>query len=255
LLPAALFDASVESSSGYAQVNRYLTKAGSYQTLAVGAGFDPTAEICDNKVDDDGNGVVDCADVSCKGSTLCRDIIPKKLDIFVMSQCPYGIQAINSMKEVLSTLKDIKFDVHYIADESNGVFNSLHGPTEVDEDIRQLCAKKYYPNTYMDYIWCRSANIQADWKSCIGIMDVTKMETCATGADGKKLLSDDIKVATELKISASPTFLVNNRVAFNAISPQDIKTNVCGQNVGLVGCGATLNSTTATPAGSCDPTP
>lgn len=255
LLPAALFDDAVKTSPSYSQVSRYLTPAGKYLSLAIGADFDPTAEICDNKIDDNKDGKIDCEDITCKDSTLCRELIPKKLDVFVMSQCPYGIQALNSMKDVLTTLKDVKFDVHYIADEVNGVFNSLHGQGEVDEDIRQLCIKKYYPDTFMNYIWCRNANIQADWKTCIAGFDLSKIETCSTGSEGKALLSDDIKIATGLKISASPTFLSNNRVPFNAISPEDIKTSICGQNSGLVGCGTTLNSTTATPAGSCDPTP
>lgn len=240
-LPAALFDDTVKSSSGYTQVSRYLSPAGSYLSLAVGADFDPSCYSSD--------GLPDC--VKCSAMTECRELKPKQLDLFVMSQCPYGIQAINSMKDVLKTLKDIKFDIHYIADEANGVFTSLHGQGEVDENIRQLCAKKYYPTTFMDYIWCRSANIQADWKSCIGSMDLSKIEICSTGAEGKTLLSNDIKLATELKISASPTFVANNRVSFNAISPADIQTGICNQNSGMSGCSATLNSTTATPAGSC----
>jgi hypothetical protein len=251
LLPAALFDNGVTSSPGYSQVSRYLSPAGQYLSLAIGAEFDPTAEICDNKVDDNGDGKIDCADPQCVGSPLCRESIPKKLDVFVMSKCPYGIQAINSMKSVLSTLKDIKFDIHYIADEANGVFSSLHGQTEVDEDLRQLCVKKYYADAFMDYVWCRSANIEADWKNCTAKMDSSKILQCSTSDEGKALLRADIKIAQDLKVSASPTFLANNRVSFNAISPEDIKNGMCKENSGMVGCSATLNSTTSTPAGSC----
>jgi predicted DsbA family dithiol-disulfide isomerase len=84
-------------------------------------------------------------------------------------------------------------------------------------------------------------------------MDINKITTCFTGSEGKQLLSDDIKIASSLKISASPTFLANNRVTFNALSASDIQSNICKENVGMAGCGATLNSTTVVPAGSCTP--
>ena len=81
-----------------------------------------------------------------------------KVDFYVMSQCPYGTQVEDAIKPVLDKLgKAVDFSINFIAtDLGGGKFSSLHGQGEVDENIRQLCAVKYYPNTYMDYIVCRN---------------------------------------------------------------------------------------------------
>ena len=42
-------------AQGFQQVQRFVVDAGEYKLLQIGAKFDPTAEICDNKADDDGN--------------------------------------------------------------------------------------------------------------------------------------------------------------------------------------------------------
>ncbi|MBU4246166.1 MAG: GILT family protein, partial [Nanoarchaeota archaeon] len=67
------------------------------------------------------------------------------VQLFVMSQCPYGVQAENAIKPVLDTLKDkISFELRFIANQkADGTFSSLHGQAEVDENVRQLCAAKY----------------------------------------------------------------------------------------------------------------
>lgn len=258
-LPVMLFKAGVEKADKYAQIQRWMTDNGEYKQLKIPATFDPTAEICDNKIDDTGNGKIDCADPTCSQQLVCRNEIPKKVEVYVMSQCPYGLKALDAMKEVLGALKGISFDVHYIADEAQGTetgFNALHGQPEVKENIRQLCAKRYYPRNYkyMDFIWCRNKNINSeDWQGCAkdSGMDVARLEKCATGPEGKKLHGDDIKIAKSLEITGSPTWLANNKFKFSGIAADPIKTNICQHNKGLVGCDKKLNAATNVPAGSC----
>ena len=149
----------------------------------------------------------------------------------------------------------VNFDVHYIADKKGDGFGSLHGQPEVDENIRQLCAKKYYGQgyKYMDYIWCRNKNYRStDWKPCAtGGISAAKIEKCATGDEGKKLLEEDIKVAKALSISASPTWLANNKFKFSGIAPEAIKSNVCQHNKGLAGCDKKLTEKTDVKGGAC----
>jgi len=71
-LPAVLFDESVKSENGYSNIQDYLEKVGDYYALRIGATFDPAAEICDNGVDDNGNGMVDCDDDSCSLKLACN---------------------------------------------------------------------------------------------------------------------------------------------------------------------------------------
>jgi predicted DsbA family dithiol-disulfide isomerase len=256
LLPAYIFDGKVNESANW-KSNPRLTSAfvlsGDKYYLApsaVGSTFDPTAEICDNGVDDTGNGLVDCADPQCKDQMVCRKDMPKKLDVFVMSQCPYGVQALNSMKEVLDTFKgNVDFSVHYIAgyDQATGKFNSLHGQGEVDEDKRELCAMKYYPDNYkyMDYILCRNKDIKStDWQKCAtdNGMDAAKLKTCSEGDEGNNLLMGDLKIAESLEIGGSPTWLANNKYQFSGITADSIKTGYCLHNSGLAGCEKTLSA-------------
>jgi glutaredoxin len=214
------------------KIQRFLKPAGTYKHLTVGAKFDPNAEICDNKKDDTGNGKIDCADETCKEQLVCRKEIPKQLDVFVMSQCPYGVKALDAMKEVLDNFgSDMKFNVNFIATETpDGGFKALHGQPEVDENIRELCAIKHYPKNYkyMDYILCRNKNIRsADWKPCAtGGIDAKVMEKCFTDGEGKKLLAKNIKIANALGVSGSPTW---NRPRDN--SPQFLPAQSQGKKL------------------------
>jgi hypothetical protein len=256
-LPIMLFEQGVEKAERYAQIERWMSpvsKDTKYKQLKIPAKFDPTAEICDNKTDDNNDGKVDCDDATCKEDVLCRKEIANKIDVFIMSQCPFGVQAVDAMKEVLDNFKGkIKFDVHYIADGNKAAFNSLHGQPEVDEDIRQLCVKKHYArnNKWLDYMWCRNKDYRStDWKPCAkeGVVAAV-VEKCATGDEGKGLLEEDIKIAKSLQVSGSPTWLANNKFKFSGIAANDIKNNICERNKGLAGCDKKLAEKANAPAG------
>lgn len=72
-LPAILFDDSVKDAANYANIASYLEQKGSYLSLRIGANFDPTAEICDNGIDDTGDGKVDCDDEACASKLICNE--------------------------------------------------------------------------------------------------------------------------------------------------------------------------------------
>lgn len=258
MLPAFLFASVVTEDPGFSNVQRYVQDAGEYKLLQIGSRWDPTAEICDNKIDDDGNGKIDCEDPGCTNNMVCREEKQKQLEVFVMSQCPFGIKALNSMKEVLDAFeKKIDFKVHFIMDENQpGQFSAMHGQGEVDENIRELCVINLYPKNYkwMEYIWCRNQDIRGDWKKCVDGntgFDSKKIEACATGEQGKKLASEDLKIAKSLGIGASPTWLANNKYQFSGLSAEDIKRNFCNYNKDLKGCEKTLSSEVQGPSGGC----
>jgi len=255
-LPVFLFDKSVKKNRGYARIKQYMVKSASGKMLVLKypASFDPLAEICDNGKDDTGNGKVDCDDPTCKGTVICRKDEPKRLEVFTMSQCPFGTKALDSMEEVLNAFEDrIDFRVHYIASKRGDGFKSLHGQDEVDEDIRELCAIKHYPKNhkYMRYIWCRNRKIKdKNWKACTGGngIEAEVIEKCFKGKEGKKLLAEDIKLAKELGVTASPTWLANNRFLYHAIAPESIKAEFCKHNKGLKGCEKRLSTESPVPA-------
>ncbi|MBI5509936.1 MAG: DsbA family protein [Deltaproteobacteria bacterium] len=255
-LPVILLDANLKNDSdGMAAIGRYVRPLGDSFMLGLNGSFDPTAEICDNKVDDDQNSKTDCDDAPCKEAMACRPEKAKTLEAFVMSQCPYGAKAMAAMKEVLGTFsKDMSFNVHFIGDANGDALKSMHGSAEVDEDLRQVCAVKHYNKglKYMDYIGCRAADYQStNWQACTGNngIDAKVIDKCVSG-EGKDLLKKDFVYSSLLKMDASPTFLANNRYSFGGVDAESIKQNYCKYNSGLPGCGKTLSQDQAV-QGSC----
>jgi len=227
LLPAYLFDANITRSRSYSQVERSLVKSGDKYLIhpqAAGSSYNP------NLVE-----------------------VPNKLDLFVMSKCPYGTMAEQNVKPVLDLFGDqINFSLWFIGDETSpGVFRSLHGQTEVDEDMRQVCAMKHSPGEYFDYILCIAedyTNADKIWESCAQQTGVnaSAVKACFGGDEGKKLLAENMKVGNEFGVGSSPTFIVNGKVQFGGALPADaIKTNVCQSNPALDGCDVTLDTGSA----------
>lgn len=247
-LPAVLFDSSIEADQdGKKQIAQYLHPLGAYQAVALGGNFDPTAEICDNKTDDDGNNKIDCDDASCREAMTCRAEIKNSVDLFVMSHCPYGTKAMLAAKEFSDAFgKDAAVSVHFIGDSKNGQLSSMHGPDEVADDLREVCAVQHYnkDEKFLDFLACRSKDLSADWKACTGSngIDASVIEKCVSGEEGKNLLTASFQVASNLEIQSSPTFLLNNRQTFNAQDAAGIAASYCKANPGLPGCAKQLSA-------------
>lgn len=261
MLPAVLLDPAVEKDAdGYTALQKYLTPVGKYRALKVGGKFDPTAEICDNTVDDDANGQADCADAACAPTLTCRPTTPKTLDLFAMSHCPYGAKAMLAAEAMLPSFgDDVELRVHFIGNEKDGALSSMHGQAEVDDDIREICAMTKYPkdDQFVKFLGCISRDYKAaDWKACATSagMSPDVIQACFDG-EGKDLLRKSFAEADALKITSSPTFLVNNHRTFNAVAADKLQAQYCQDNPGLAGCASVVQVDAAAaapvPAGSC----
>jgi len=89
----------------------------------------------------------------------------------------------------------------------------MHGPNEVQEDIRQLCARKYYSGKWMNYVLAYNANIKADWKPAAikAGLAPEKLAACVTSGEGKALLSESIKTSRARNARNSPTIYINGK--------------------------------------------
>jgi len=255
-LPAVLFDDNIKENAAYTNLERYFEPAGTFLSLRVGSQFDPESEICDNGIDDTGDKLVDCEDLDCKNTLKCREEKENHLQLFIMSDCPYGRQAVEGLKGVVDNFgDDIDYEVHYIANEAGDGFQSLHGQYEVDENIIQLCVKQHSSKQWLDYLYCRSTKgvRDVDWNLCAketGV-DIGAVQKCFD-SEGQDLLREDIKLANALQISSSPTWLANNRYKFSGVDAETAKSNICKYNPNLEGCENVLSSDTGgVPLGSC----
>ncbi|MGO8997012.1 MAG: hypothetical protein ACLQVI_27160 [Polyangiaceae bacterium] len=239
MLPAAVFDSTLDADKdAVTALSRGLKDAGGHRVLSGGA-WNPSCA-------DDGGCKLD----ACKSTMQCRQEVPKKLDVFVMAQCPFGVKGLDAMKEVTDNFKKageaIDFSVHYIGDGDAKSLSSMHGPGEVAEDVREECAIQHYGKglKYMDYVWCRNKSIKdANWESCTGGstgIDTDVIKKCSEGDEGKQLVARSFSESKALGIGASPTWLANNKYKFSGIDAQTIKSNLCSHNAKLAGCDATL---------------
>ena len=142
------------------------------------------------------------------------------LELFVMSYCPFGVQAEEKLIPIVKEFGDkIDFKLQFIAQEKEEPsaqditpFTSLHGYPEVAENIRQLLIAREYPDKYLDYILCRGKKLEKSWEDCaekLGI-DVAKIQSLFDAPEvSEQLFRENIKRAAGLGIRASPTILVD----------------------------------------------
>jgi protein-disulfide isomerase len=166
------------------------------------------------------------------------------VELFVMSFCPYGIQAEDLMKPVVDLLgskADIK--VHFIVNiggTTPDTVQSLHGATEAQEDLRQICIMKYYDQkTYWDYLMTINANCSSLYRDATAFdtcwknaatqagIDTAKIDTCSKGSEGMTLLKADEQLTGQYGVSGSPTLIINGVTYSGARSSDAFKEAIC----------------------------
>ncbi len=233
-LPVLVFDATLEQDrDALDSLLASLKPADPYRWMGVGGQWDPSCQTG-----------AECARPECSNKLNCRREIPNRLDVYIMSQCPFAVKGLDAMQEVLKDFGPVlDFHIHYIGDgDAKSGFKSMHGQGEVDEDRRELCSIQYYGagRKYLDYIWCRNKEIRiGTWESCTGQgtgLDTNLIRTCASGPLADRLLAASYKASSDLGIGASPTWLVNNKFKHAGIDAAAIRTFVCEHNAKLKIC-------------------
>ena len=161
------------------------------------------------------------------------------LDLNVMSQCPFGIEAENELKGVFEQIGPVvNFNLNYIANvDEKGNFSSLHGNNEVEGDKVQLCAKKYNPSKYFDMILCQNENpsgIPDNWEYCAkraGISEIDQIKNCYTGDESKTLLKENIAALKGKGITSSPTYFIDGRKYVGVLDQNSVLKVLCSSSV------------------------
>lgn len=152
------------------------------------------------------------------GVYATQEAKPNVMEVFVMSQCPYGVMAENAIIEAkkegtfpLDKTVKVRYIVNY--DPANG-FSSLHGPAEWEEDVRQLLIAKYYPAKFWQYLSIRNKDYRSSrWDVAMkaaGINPNKIMKKFDT--EGLELLKEEYEYANRYGVGASPTFLWEGKV-------------------------------------------
>jgi len=194
---------------------------------------------------------------------------PKKekteVELFVMSYCPYGMQAQKAMVPVMELLGDkadikIRF-VNYI----------MHGKEEIDENNVQYCIQKEQGNKMVSYLGCFLES--QDSEACLveAGVDKGKLDSCISEADNQfgievdyadkaswsngrypKYRVDD-GLNNKYSVSGSPTLIINGQSYSGSRTPEGFKQAICaGFENPPEECSEVLSGGTAAASGSCN---
>ncbi len=162
-----------------------------------------------------------------------------KVELFIMSYCPFGLQMQKAILPVMELLGD-KADISI-----KWVDYAMHGKKEIDENLRQYCIQKDQKDKYIDYAKCFVASGDAD--KCLNEtnIDIDMLSSCENETDNEfkiyELYEDQTTWAggrypqfniykdlnSEYGVRGSPTFILNGEQVSVSRSSEAIKNVIC----------------------------
>jgi len=181
-----------------------------------------------------------------------------KVDLFVMSFCPYGNDSEKMMEPVANLLGNkIDLELHYIISATNNneycideenQYCSLHGAGEVNQNIREICVAKNNPDKLWPFVTAineqtDAQNVDQDWTEIaqeVGL-NTAEIKTCLE-KQGPSLL--DIEKAlidqkypvqkpsqhsnqSKIVVQGSPTLVINGMIYDGERSSSGYKEAIC----------------------------
>jgi len=153
---------------------------------------------------------------------LGRPKIKGSFDVFVSLKQKNISKFLEAIKGLDEKYKKNRPNLHFLAFlDENSKFQSPGGVSEVEEYLRGVCVKKYYPEKFWDYLICRAQNFESSWweDCCLAPgIDKDKTKQCAQSDEAKALLRENIKLTQELNIYSLPSILLDNQEIVTASS-------------------------------------
>lgn len=149
-------------------------------------------------------------------------------DLYIMSQCPYGLEALSSFVKFLSKNPDADWNIWFIGTvDSDTLLSSLHGPEEVKDEMEWLAIKDLHPKRWYDFLKKR-AESQIHTETIIKSMGISQEEIDKWVAiNGISQLAGQYTRSGRLNIKASPTLLINNIPYEKIISSDRLLKSQC----------------------------
>lgn len=161
------------------------------------------------------------------------------VELFVMSYCPYGLQAEKAILPVVNLLgSKIDFQLKFVD-------YAMHGDKEIEENLRQYCIQKEAPSKLSAYLECftkqdnsaaclASAKIETNSLTACSRQTDAQFKIKAKAADQSQWGAGqyppfDIHQADNAKynVSGSPTWVINGAVVKVARNPQSLLATIC----------------------------
>lgn len=183
------------------------------------------------------------ASVPQSQDTAPSPVVPKsdrpKVELFVMSYCPYGLQMEKAYLPAWDLLKN-KADI-----DLKFVSYAMHGKKEIDENTRQYCIQKNYQEKYISYLNCFTGEDNfGKCLSAVGLSD-NKLASCVSAADKQFNISGNFDdqskwlsgrypiyavngdLNDKYSVQGSPTLVINGVQAEAGRTPEAVKQAIC----------------------------
>ena len=146
------------------------------------------------------------------------------VELFVMSYCPYGVDAERELLPFFEKYEDrIDFKLRFIVNEKDAstentsgeiAFTSLHGEPELIENKRQMVIAELYPDKLFDYLLCRADHLQEAWVDCAKEveLDVVRIAEAMEAEKITRQLLEEVQRTKELSVRGSPTLAIDGRI-------------------------------------------
>lgn len=137
------------------------------------------------------------------------------VDLYVMSFCPYGNKAEDTLLPVYELLKTkVEWNMHYIVSVSGTTVNSLHGQPEVDQDMREACVlkdngiAKWF--SFISYVNANCGSKGDCWEVAASKAGLTSsaINSCVAN-NGLDLMKAEESASDAAGASGSPTMIIN----------------------------------------------
>ena len=185
------------------------------------------------------------------------------VDLYVMSFCPFGNQAEDTMMPAYALLKNkVDFNFRYIVNTNGNTVESLHGQKEVEQNEREACVlKNNGKDKWMEFVTYVNAKCGSDgacWEEGArsAKLDTAKIKSCVASS-GLALMKEDEKAANAASASGSPTMMINgvsSKAVYQYGNSEAYKQAICDAfNTAPAECEKALSAqTSTTQGGSCN---
>ncbi len=175
----------------------------------------------DEKVD---NAVFDIVEQTTS-SVRAKEV----LDIYIMSNCPYGLPATADVLKIVEKTPNAEFNIYFIGDvDQSGDLRSLHGAPEVWDEKIWLAVKHLAPRVWPDFLYLRADDQLSTWEAISALgLDSTLLAEWASTDTAYELLAGHYRRSNRLNVDASPTLFHNNRPVSFPVSAPYISRALC----------------------------
>lgn len=161
-----------------------------------------------------------------------------KVELFVMSHCPYGTQIEKGILPVIDALGDkIDFEIKFCD-------YAMHGETEVNEQLNQYCIQKEENEKFINYLKCFLEAGESN--NCLTKTNIntTKLNSCVSTTDTEfKITANFADKSTykgsfptfnihkdenvKYKVQGSPALVINGEQVSSTRDPKSLLATIC----------------------------